>query len=130
MKRYIMYNIEDKKGAIVWAEDMDQARKRAYECFYGAYRSFYRNDLNCGQVYKHGENWPFVNAKKNLIFKHVQFHFSGTGSSGVTTSYDCEIYKQPTEKQKNFIGSNEINYVLFYNTDTPQGNYGDKIGNK
>ena len=67
---------------------------------------------------------------RNKSFKRVQFHFNGAGGCGVTTSYNAPANIQPTEKQLSFIGKSEIEYVLFYDTDTPQGNYGDKVGNK
>jgi len=109
MKKYIVTNL--KKGIILEAANVDEAKKLGNREFYSPFRN--EHGLTTIQVYE-PNNHLFVSASGNRNFEKVQFHFTGDGS-GVTTSYNCNIDTLPTENQLKFIGTSEIYNMTFTN---------------
>lgn len=107
MELYTVTNSGQNKGIIIKAKDVDDAFKLANKEFYAPYptkndlRTCQRFDINC-QKYADGYQ----------IHDKVQFQFTGSGS-GVTTSYNCNIHIQPNERQIEFIGESEIEFIKF-----------------
>jgi hypothetical protein len=112
--KYIIYNSPLTKGVIVEADDMDKARKYANRELYSPYPN--KHDLICGTVLHEGLNHEF----DGKLFAMVQYHFSGEGSSGVVTDYDCTIYAPITKGSLDFIGKSKIDHIEFYKTREDQ----------
>lgn len=106
--KVIVHNL--KKGIILDIdpkEDFFNVIKKANYEFYSPFLN--KKELNCCEVFEEGKNWiGFQN------FSKVVFQFSGENGCGRVTQYDTNIYTQPDESQKKFMGECKIDSIIFY----------------
>lgn len=114
-KKFIVYN--ENAGCIVFAENVDDAIKKANETYLSAFRTYFKKSIfKAVQAYENGKNYGFnLGNDSDNIFDNVQFLFNGEGGNGNFTYHNKKVNTKPTKEQLKFMGKSTVYAIRFWN---------------